>query len=581
MKRSRLKRNHIIQLLLSILTVLLIGFVSSRVFFRIDLTTDNRYSINESTKKALQDLDDIVYVKVYLDGDLPAAFEELRRSVLETMEEFRAYAGSNIQYEFINPAESEDQKTRNEIARQLVDKGLNPRTIRVEDKDGYKTKYLFPGAVIMYRQEEVVLNFIESKGSGRTAVESLINDAQEKLEYNFLNKIREVTSVFPATIAFITGHGELERSQSISLARELSDMYSVKLVDPDEYIYALRDSMRLKYDAIVIAKPRTTFSEKDKFIIDQYIMHGGKVLWLVDYNDVHMDSLARKSTTQAIPIQRQLNLNDMLFSYGVRINTGIIQDLRSAPIPVNTAAMGAEPQFTPTPWVYFPVIAPRPIHPITTNIGPIKTEFTNPLDTVGRNPNVKKQILLKTSQYSRVVSSPALIDLSIINEKPDPQRFRSGPQNVAVLLEGNFQSAFKNRLVDDFTQNSFFDFKEKSKKTKMILVSDGDVAKNPVITRNGDQQSLPLGSDKWFEDINFSGNKPFLLNAVNYLTDDNELVTLRGRKFELRLLDRQKLRNEKTFWRALNIGLPIVVMLILAFVFYFLRRAKYTQKSSQ
>src|SRR6056297_33147 len=214
MKRSRLKRNYIIQLLLSILTVLLIGFVSSRVFFRIDLTTDNRYSINESTKKALQDLDDIVYVKVYLDGDLPAAFEELRRSVLETMEEFRAYAGSNIQYEFINPAESEDQKTRNEIARQLVDKGLNPRTIRVEDKDGYKTKYLFPGAVIMYRQEEVVLNFIESKGSGRTAVESLINDAQEKLEYNFLNKIREVTSVFPATIAFITGHGELERSQS-------------------------------------------------------------------------------------------------------------------------------------------------------------------------------------------------------------------------------------------------------------------------------------------------------------------------------------------------------------------------------
>ncbi len=579
MKRSRLKRKHLIQLLLSIITVVLIGFISSRVFFRIDLTTDKRYSINESTKKALQDLDDIVYIKVYLDGDLPAAFEELRRSVLETIEEFRAYAGTNIQYEFINPSASEDQKTRNEIAKQLVDKGLNPRTIRVEDKDGYKTKYLFPGAVMIYREEEVVLNFIESKGSGRTAAEKLINDAQEKLEYNFLNKIREVTSIYPSTIAFIGGHGELSRRESISFARELDEMYSIKLVEPDEYVYALRDSMRLKYDAIVIAKPREKFSEKDKFIIDQYVMHGGKILWLVDYIDVHMDSLSRKSTTTALPLQRQLNLNDMLFNYGVRINTGIIQDLRAAPIPVNTAAMGAEPQFTPTPWIYFPVIAPRPIHPITTNIGPIRTEFTNPLDTVGQNNEVTKTILLKTSQYSRVVSSPALIDLSIINEKSDPQRFRSGPQNVAVLLEGNFQSAFKNRLVDDFTQNKYFDYREKSKKTKMVVVSDGDIAKNPVITRNGEKQSLPLGSDKWFEDIYFSGNKPFLLNAVNYLTDDHELVTLRGRKFELRLLDRQKLRNEKTFWRALNIGLPIVLMLIVAFVFHFLRRIKYTKKN--
>ncbi len=580
MKHGRLKRKHLTQLLLNVIIVLLIGFVSSRVFFRLDLTSDKRYSINENTKNALQNLEDIVYIKVYLEGDLPASFEELRRSVLETLEEFRAYAGKNIEYEFINPAESEDQKTRNEIARQLVRKGLNPRTIRVEDKDGYNTKYLFPGAIIVYRNEEITLNFIDKKGSNaRARIEQLINGAQERLEYNFLNKIRTITRPFPKTIAFLHGHGELEREHSLSLARQLDEMYAIKLIDINEHLFALRDTMSMKYDALIVAKPRNTFSEKDKFIIDQYVMHGGRILWLVDYVDIHMDSLAHTSSTQALPLQRKLNLNDMLFNYGVRINTGIIQDLRSAPIPINTAAAGAEPQFTPTPWVYFPVIAPRPTHPITTNVGPIKTEFTNPLDTVGQNAEVKKEILLKTSRYSRVISSPALIDLNIINEKPNPDFYSAGPQNVAVLLEGNFISTFQNRLVKEFTQNELFDFREKSKPTKMIVVSDGDVAKNPVVTRDGEKTTLPLGADKWFEDINFNGNSHFLLNTVNYLTDDHELITLRGRKFQLRLLDRQRVRNEKGFWRAINIGLPILLMLIFGFTFNILRRMRYKKKA--
>lgn len=579
MKKNQVKRSSLIQLLLSVLIVVLISFVSSRVFFRIDLTTDKRYSINESTKSALKNLKDIIYVKVYLSGDLPPTFEELRRSVFETLEEFRAYAGANIQYEFINPSESEDEKVRNDVARQLVRKGLVPRTIRVEDKDGFKTKYLFPGAVIMYREEEIPLNFLDTKASNaRTRVELLVNDAQGRLEYNFLNKIRSITQIVPPEIAFIHGHGELERMENISLARELSDMYGVRVIDPAEYVFALRDSMRLKYQAIIISKPRERFSEKDKFIIDQYIMHGGRVLWLVDYTEMSMDSLSHSSTTQALPIQRVLNLNDMLFNYGVRINTGIIQDLNNAPIPVNTAAVGTEPQFSPVGWVYFPLIAPRPIHPITTNIGPIKLEFANPIDTVDQNALVTKKVLLKTSQYSRVVSSPAIIDLNIINETQNPDFYRAGPQNVAVLMEGNFQSAFANRLVDDITQNETFDFRDKSKKTKMIVVSDGDISKNPVITRNGDKQPLPLGSDKWFDQIYFSGNLEFLLNAVNYLTDDYELVTLRGRKFQLRLLDKPKLLKEKGFWRAINIGLPIFIMLIVAFMISTIRKYRYVKK---
>ncbi|MDA3865117.1 MAG: gliding motility-associated ABC transporter substrate-binding protein GldG [Salinivirgaceae bacterium] len=577
--RNKLKRNHILQLLLSIFIIILLGFVSSRLFFRLDLTEDNRYSIHESTQKTLENLDDIIFVKVYLGGDLPAAFKELSSSVLEMLQEFRAYAGANIQYEFINPAESEDEKQRNDIARQLIRKGLNPRTIRVEGKDGYVTKYLFPGAVIVYRQEEVVLNFIDDEaGTAGVSLENLVNDAQSKLEYNFLNKFREAVQIFPKKVGFLHGHGELPRIDVLSLARSLDEMYTVEVIDPQERVYALRDTFALKFDALIIAKPRNRFSEKEKYIVDQYIMHGGRVLWLVDYVDVSMDSLSYASTTNALSLHRELNINDMLFNYGVRINTGIVQDLRAAPIPVNTGAPGGKAQFTPTPWVYFPVIVPTNNHPITKNTGPIRTEFINTIDLVGENPNVKSTVLLKTSEYSRVVSTPTLIDLSIINEKPEPRYYQAGEQDVAVLLEGTFPSVFRNRLVEDFTNMRQFRFKEVSKETKMIVVADGDIAKNPVVTREDNKQNLPLGADKWFEDIFFGGNQAFLLNAINYLTDDNDLVALRGRKLQLRLLDRQKIRENKAMLRTLNIGLPILIILVFAFVFNLIRKMKYGRK---
>lgn len=579
MNRNSLKKSHLVQLLMSVLIVILLGFVSSRVFFRLDLTTDKRYSMHSSTRGAIKNIEDIIYVKVYLDGKLPAAFEELKRSVLETLEEFRAYAGANIQYEFIDPMASENEKERNDLVRQLVRKGLEPRTIREQGKDGMTTRYVFPGAIIVYREEEVSLNFIDDlNSSSRVSFEVLANTAQSKLEYNFLLKIREITSLFPPKVAFIHGQGELERIEALSFARELDKMYTVEVLEIAEQVHALRDSMRLKYDAIIIAKPRTRFSEKDKYIIDQYVMHGGRVLWLVDYVDVHMDSLSYQSSTNALSLHRELNLNDILFNYGVRINTGIVQDLRAAPIPINTAPAGSDPQFTPTPWVYFPVVSPRNSHPIVNRIGLVRTEFINSLDIVGENPEVKKEILLTTSEYSRVASTPALVELNIINEKPDPAFYTAGPQNVAVLLEGVFPSVFRNRLVEEFTSRSTFRFKEESVPTKMIVVSDGDIARNAVINRDGQKVPLPLGADKWFNEIFFEGNAAFLLNSMNYLTDDHELVSLRGRKFQLRLLDKQRLRENKLFWRTINIASPIILMLIFAFFFTFVRRAKYARR---
>lgn len=580
MSRNSLKKSHLLQLSLTVLIILLLGFVSSRVFFRLDLTTDKRYSMHASTRNALENIEDIIYVKVYLDGKMPAAFEELKRSVLETLDDFRAYAGANIQYEFIDPMGSENEKERNALIRQLVNKGLSPRTLREQGKDGMVTRYVFPGAIIFYRAEEVVLNFIDDANTNsRIPAEVLVNDAQSRLEYNFLLKIQEVTSIFPQKIAFIHGHGELERIEALSLARELDKMYTVEVLEIAEQLHALRDSFRLKYDAIIIAKPRTKFSEKDKYIIDQYVMHGGRILWLVDYVDVHMDSLSYQSTTQALSLHRELNLNDILFNYGVRINTGIVQDLRAAPIPINTAPGGSEPQFTPTPWVYFPVIASQNNHPIVNRIGLIRTEFINSLDIVGESADIEKKILLTTSDYSRVASTPALIELNIINEKSDPANYKSGPQNIAVLLEGTFPSVFRNRLVEEFTSQSMFRFKETSVPTKMIVVSDGDIARNTVVTRDNQKVPLPLGADKWFNDIYFGGNTAFLLNAMNYLTDDYELVSLRARKFQLRLLDKQRLRENKLIWRTINIAVPIIIMLLFAFAFTFIRRVKYARKN--
>ncbi|MDD2563509.1 MAG: gliding motility-associated ABC transporter substrate-binding protein GldG [Salinivirgaceae bacterium] len=580
LERKQLKRWQLGQLAVAIVIFALLFFVSSRLFFRIDLTEENRFTIHPSTKSSVQNLEDIVFLKVYLDGDLPSDFKELRQSVLDILNEFRAFAPEKIQFDFVNPSEDPDQNVRREIYKDLIKKGLQPYTIRTEEKDGIVQKYVFPSITINFREKQIHVNlFSNSADDPNIPLAQLVNGAKERLEYTLLNAIRSITMKKPTSITFLDGWGGLEPIETYDIAVALAEMYSVSYVDIDEKVFALVDTLQgLRYDAVIIAKPYNKISDKNKYIIDQYVMNGGKILWLLDYVDVNMDSLSNSRTTTAMPRSRELNLDDMLFKWGVRINTTIIQDLQSASIPINTAMAGAEPQFNPVKWVYFPVVLPLADHAITKLVGKIKTEFPSSLDTIPTATKVDKKILLKTSEYSRAITTPTIIDLDIINKRPNPSTFKSFPIPIAVLLEGEFESIFRHRIVDEISKNPLFRFKETSKKTAMIVVSDGDIIKNYISKIERNIVPYPLGADKWFKNVYYNGNKEFILNAVNYLTNDNDLLVLRGRKLKLRLLDRTKVVKERLNWQIINVVFPPVLIILIGIIYGYFRHRKYSKR---
>jgi ABC-2 type transport system permease protein len=546
----------------------------------LDLTEDKRFTINPSTKQVVADLGDIIFFKVYLEGELPNDFKELRQSVLDLLNEFRSISPLKIQYDFVNPSEDPDMGVRRQVFQDLIRKGMQPYTIRTETKDGIVQKYVFPSLSVSYRERQLHINlFSNNSENPNIPIEQLVNEAKERLEYTLLNAIKNVTTLTPKSVAFVEGWGGLDPIETYDAAVGLAEMYGVAYIELKERVFSLVDTIRGPlFDAIIIAKPYSKISDKDKYIIDQYIMHGGKVLWLLDYVDVNMDSLSNSRTTTAMPLGRTLNLDDMLFKYGVRVNPNMIQDLQSAPIPVNTALAGAEPQFNPVKWIYFPVIIPIGDHPITRLVGKIRLEFPGTIDTIPTSTRVNKKILLTSSEYSRTVTTPSLIDLGIINQRPNPNAFKAYPLPVAVLLEGEFESIFKNRIVEEISKNPIFRFREKSKLTSMIVVSDGDIIKNYFSRVEKNRVPYPLGADKWFKDIYYNGNKEFILNAVNYLTGDHELMVLRGRKLKLRLLDRTKIVKERTNWQIINVVFPPILIILSGILFNFLRHRRYTKR---
>ncbi len=579
MEKKTLKRWQLGQLAILIAILGIVIFISTRLYFRLDLTEDKRFSINPLTQQQIENLDDIVFFNVYLDGDLPADFKELRQSVLDLLNELRAISPLKIQYRFTNPSENPDPSVRREIYRDLIRKGFQPYTIRSETKDGVVEKYVFPGLTISYRERQNNVNlFSNSSDNPNIPLEQLVNESKERLEYTILNAIKRITTLDSKIIGIVHGFGGLREIETHDAAFSLAEMYRVGYIEPRERIFSLTDSMgKPKFDALIIAKPTQKFSDRNKYLIDQYIMNGGKVLWLLDYVSVNMDSLANSRTTTAMPMGRDLNLDDMLFKYGVRVNSNIIQDLQAGPIPVNTAPTGAEPRFQPVKWIYFPVLVPAGNHPIVARVGKIKLEFPGTVDTVGTSTNVKKTILLTSSEYARAIPTPALIDLNIINERPNPATFKNYPLPIAVLLEGEFESVFKNRLTEALTQNPIFRFKERSKPTAMIVVADGDIIKNYYGRLDNNLVPYPLGADKWFKDIYYNGNHEFILNAVNYLVGDHELIVLRGRKLKIRLLERTKIVKERTTWQTVNVVFPPLLIIIAGVIFVILRQRKYSR----
>ena len=571
------RRNSLVQLVLGMLIIVLVNIVGSFVFTRFDLTAEKRYSLSPATKDLVRNIDDIVYFRIYLEGEFPAGFKRLRNATREMLDEFRAY-NKNIQYEFVNPSASDNAEERNSTYQMLTEKGLEPTDLQVSTKEGREQQIIFPGAIASYKANEMAVDLLNSQIG--VSPEEVLNNSLQALEFKLASAIRDLTVVRKPKVAFIRGHGELNTKEIYDIGQALSKQYILDLVTIDGKLGSLteRDSVSEdktrvtnKYDAIIIAKPDSSFTEKDKFILDQYIMRGGKVLWLVDPVLASMDSLEAAEST--IGLAWDLNLDDMLFNYGVRINPDLIMDLNALPIPLRTGQVGNQPKIDFFPWYFFPLITPNVKHPIVSNLNSIKTEFISSMDTI-KVAGVKKTILLKTSPYSRSVSTPVLISLSILENEPDEREY-SGPERpVAVLLEGKFGSNFENRIPPEIQFNREIDFIFESKPTRMIVVSDGDIIKNQLHFSQG--YPLPLGYDQYTGET--FGNKDFILNAMDYLVDESGLISIRSREIKLRQLDMTRVNNNKLSWQVFNLIIPVLLVLCYGMVRLYIRRRKYTSE---
>lgn len=560
---KQLKKKNIRTFGLLLLFIIAINVLSSFLFTRIDLTTEKRYTLSKATKKILKNIDDVVYFKIYLEGDFPAGFKRLKNETREMLNQFKAY-NTLIQYEFINPSEGKNKKQTNNIYKELYTKGIEPTNLQVKNNDGSSQQIIFPGAIVTYKEKELPLQLLNSQLG--VAPEAILNSSIESLEYNIASVLKKLSLTTKPKIAFLQGHGELDKYETGSIAAMLSEYYDVNQITLLNNLNALD-----KIKALIIAKPNRIFSENDKFIIDQFVMNGGKLIWLVNPVFASMDSL--RTENQTIGISQKLGIEDQLFKYGVRLNYDLIQDLNAMPLPIKTGNMGNQPQFSYLPWYFFPVIMPTVKHPIVNNLNAVKFEFTSSIDTVGSS-KIKKTILLTTSQYTRLIQTPVSISLDIMQEKPNEKAFNKSYIPTAVLLEGEFPSLFKNRLSDSMINQPNYHFKELSIPNKMIVISNGDVIKNDIQLTNGLKYPMPLGYDKYTRET--FGNKEFILNCIDYLCDDSGLIDVRSRELKLRLLDKTKTAKYKTMIQFVNVGLPVLLILLFALVNGFIRKRKFS-----
>ncbi len=575
--KKDVKRSNIIQFAAGLIIIVLLNIIGYYIFTRFDLTSEKRYTLSPATKKLIKELDDVLYIKVYLKGDYPSEFKKLENETKEMLSEFRAY-NKNIEYEFIDPNESPNSKDRNQLYRQLMESGLQPTDLQVRTKGGESRMIIFPGALVTYKGKTTALSLLENQiGINR---EYVINNSINSLEYNISNTIRKLTIENKPKVGFLMGHGELDNTQVAGAWYALAEYYNVERVSIDEKIFSLtereqdsKDSTKYhiknKYDALIIAKPETAFSEKDKFILDQYIMYGGRVMWLIDPVMADMDSLANTSTMPAIG--RDLNLNDQLFTYGVRLNSNLVMDLNAVPIKIQTGMMNNTPQISMLPWYYFPVLLPTSSHVIVNHLNAIKTEFTSSLDTIANN--IQKTILLSSSNYSRAVNVPVIVDLTIAGKKPDKRLFKQHFLPIAVLLEGEFTSAYDGRMPYGIASSEIIGYKKQSKPTKMIVVADGDIIKNQFNRKQG--FPLPLGFD---QDLGETfGNEEFILNCMNYLCDESGLISVRSRETRIRVLDQAQINEDKFIYQIINIAVPIISIALLGIILMIIRKKRFAQ----
>jgi ABC-2 type transport system permease protein len=543
-----------------------LAFLSVFFFFRIDLTSEKRYSISQPTKTLLKKANAPLEVSIYLDGDLNPGFTRLKNSAKNLLDEMSVYAAEGIDMEFINPSTAATQAEREQKYLELEAEGMTPTAIYERDKEGKSIqKIVFPWVKMTYGNKTVVVNLLKNI-RGLQGEENL-NISIENLEFEITDGIRRLINSQVSKIAFIEGHGELNEAETYDISKVLSRYFQI-----DRGTLATDATILAEYKAIIIAKPTQPFSESDKYIIDQYIMNGGKVLWLMDGVRVSMENLSTTGISPAIALD--LNLDDLLFKYGIRIQPVLLQDVQCASVPVNIAPEGAQPQFEPTPWFFAPLLLTSSQHPISKNITEVRSEFVSTIEVVGENNNTKASLLLATSDNTHVFSTPATIDLSETHDTKDKNYFNMGYMPVSVLVEGEFESNFANRMRPKEITNAF-PLLKKSLKTRQIFVADGDIIRNETNGIASDSTTLPLGFDRYMNQQ--FGNRDFIANAVLYLTDDEGWIDLRSRSLKLRLLNKQLVNNERLTIQLVSILTPLLLLAIFAVLYNILRKRKYTK----
>ncbi len=564
-ENSNIRIRSWLQFLTSAAAIIIIASAASLMRVRFDLTQDKRYTLSVPTKKILSGLKNDIFVQVYLDGEIPIPLKRLKRSVREMLDEFRIASGRRIDYEFINPAEGGTEKQRNARYRSLVNKGLTPINIQSGDKEGGASqKIIFPGMLINYNGTEVPVNFL--KNNPALSSEENILHSTEGLEYELIQTIATLSSDTVYKVAFLEGQGEIPEIETADITLSLSKFFTI-----DRGRTGGRTGILDNYAAVVVAGPEKEFSEADKLVLDQYIMNGGKVLWLLDEVSINADSLVYGST---VGLFRPLNIEDQLFRYGARVNPVVVQDLDCDVIRLKVNGPAGQQQYVPAPWVYYPLLHPSAVSPVTRNINKVLGQFVNTIDTVGLDPAIHKTILLTTSGFSRTVSPPMLISLKEAAEPPDERTFNKPELPVAVLLEGVFPSTFKNRMLSAITKEKNLKIRKESKKTKIIVVADGDIIRNEVRRVGLNETPLTLGQDKYTGQI--FGNTDFIVNCLNYLVDDYGIMELRSRELKLRLLNPAKVKTEKLKWQLINTAGPFLIVVIAGLVYSFFRKIKYT-----
>lgn len=551
-------KDRIYPFFIAVTLFVVINLVVSYFYLRVDLTAEKRYTLASNSKSLLKKLSKPMYIKLYLSGDLNAGFRLLSKTTREMFDEMEVFSGTNMRYDVIDPNAGTDSE-RVALLKELKARGMEAIPVFETLDDGSKKQtQVYPYMIVSLGDKDLVVNLLENI-PGLSGSENL-NKSMEALEYKIVDAVRRLTIDSKPKIAFLEGHGELSEYDVIDVTRELSRYYQVERGAIQMDASALNG-----FKCVVVAAPTKPFSEKDKFVLNQYVMQGGNLLWLLDGVALSLDSLQHSASSVGMPLE--LNLEDLLFNFGFRVNSLVIQDIQCAMIPVNVSKVNDAPKFVSAPWYFNPLLLPAQNNSISKNINVVRGQFVSTLDTVGDELGIKRKVLLASSRFTKFSKPPVMVSLAKINEAPKKEDFIHSFATVGVLAEGSFNSAFEFRAPPAGLINVLPAI-NKGKSAKMIVVADGDIIRNEVRLKDSQPQIIPLGYDEISHQT--FGNRSFIVNSVNYLCDDMGWMELRNRNNILRILDKAKVGESAFFYKMLNVVLPIILLLLsgLAFSVY-------------